>query len=311
MGDDRYYTPNSSGEKKKPISLIAQLMQKTVSMQHVDEAFLWLAKAMVEHTGIDVVQFWALQQDSRGQNHTRIRAAACKNAMVPGQVHTHADVASVIARYFLEQRGTTSVPGKNIFPDAQVSRLAQYNLHYWAGYYLKDKALLPPSREEMASTQVPAPLAIIISFFTPAPLIKEQERVINFIGEQALRIIVNSKLLALRPNSLPQHVLKQPGKNTPLTLSDIIPHRAQNVEELQADNPFASASIIADKNARQLYTAINGNRSIAELASATGFEQKSLFDALYYLLQQQKIQLSTVEGQIIDASRFISSFLKN
>lgn len=193
---DSFRPPDVSRGRGRPILLIAQLMKQVAGMQHVDEVFLWLAQAMIQHLDITVVQFLAIQRDSAGQLRTELRAAAGQDPSLAQIGYGDDQVAAAAERVFHEQRGTTSRPVESVFPPLQASLFAQQNLRCWAGYFLRSDAFLPPAKTERMPEKTSMPLNVVISLFTLYPLSAEQARAINFILEQALRIVINRRLLS-------------------------------------------------------------------------------------------------------------------
>jgi hypothetical protein len=120
-----------------------------------------------------------------------------------------------------------------------------------------------------------------------------------------MRIIMNRKFQTFQ-NSL-ETVQENPDKDTSIALADIIPARSQDLQRYQAANPFACASVIADKKARRLYSAVDGCRNVAELARITCLAQKELVQALRYLFQQQKIEFYTSGGEHVEHLPLIMS----
>lgn len=308
-GNKNTFTPPSvPGEGKQPIALIAQLMQSMAKMQHVDEVFFWLASAIAQNLNIPVVQFWANQQNSQGQSHGELRALACQNPSLPQQVYANIQIKASVERLFHERRNIASSPVESIFSSSQASLLSQYHLRYWTGYFLRNEALLPSAKIGSTPEKSFAPFTMIIAFFTPAPLSSEQIRATSFILEQMMRIIINRGFLT-PPSNVPREASRGiPGKG--ISLTSIIPHRTEDIEQLQADNPFAHASVISNKNARRLYAAIDGSKSMAQLIQSARLEQKDFLEALRYLFQQQKIQFYTAEGEHIRHPSTIDSLLQ-
>jgi hypothetical protein len=295
---------NPSGERVQPIALITQLMQNMATMHHVDEIFLWLANTMTQRLDIPIVQFWAAQQDNTGRSHSQIRAAACQNPTLPRQVYINNHVAKVIEHLFYERRNNVSLPIEGIFSPSQTSLFSQYNLRYWASFLLQNDALLPPAQTEQAPNNIPTPLLMVVTLFTQSPLSADQARATRFTLDQMLRIVASRGFLASPSSALMASEKIVSDKSSSAALSKIIPQRTQSVEISQASNPFAQASIIADKNARRLYSAIGGNKTVSDLAQITRLSQQELIDALSYLFQQQKIQFYTKEGESITTFPF-------
>lgn len=290
--------PHSPGERKQPISLVAQLMQIMPTIRHVDEIFLWLSRAITQHLDIAVVQFWTTQLDAMGQPHASLRAAASQLPSLPQQIHLNQQVASLVQRLLIEQRSSPSRPVESIFPTSQAALLDQFRLRYFASYAANNPMLLPPPKT--IPQAAPSPFNLIVAFFTSQQLSPEQERAIRFLLEQSLRILGSRSFLA-DPTSTHED------KRVSFSLPDIIPQRAQDLELLQADNPFTSATIISDKNARRLYSAIDGQKTLSELGQQLSLEQRAICYALRHLLETQKVQCYTISGELIPSSLIISS----
>jgi hypothetical protein len=140
---------------------------------------------------------------------------------------------------------------------------------------------------------------MVVTLFTQSPLSNDQARATRFTLDQMLRII-NSRGFLSNPSAEAIAAEKLAVERSSSTaLAKIIPQRTQNIEQHQASNPFAHATVIADKNARRLYAAIDGNKNISELTQITHFDQKELIDALSSLFKEQKIHFYTPEGEAI------------
>jgi hypothetical protein len=302
---NRSFPPSQNmGEKKQPISLIVQLMQEIVNMQHVDDVFRWLATAMVYHFDIPTVQLWAAQRNTYGQSHIEPRATASQNLSLLQHLSPNQQILFVIHRLLQEQRAVISLPIEQIFSTEQAPLLFQNGWRYWSCYFMHYNALLPP-RIGTEAQNVPTPLLMAVSFFLRAPFSEKQERAIGYLFEQTLRLLHNRNFLTSAVN---QPAPTSPTPSAPLIpFADIIPHRAQDVEISQANNPFASATILTDKNARRLYSAIDGQKTLSELAQNLSFNEQEIRQALHYLFQQGKISLYTRDEQTVDPSFFGNS----
>jgi hypothetical protein len=306
MQDYNHSFPPSQnmGGKKQPISLIAQLMQEIVNMHHVDDTFRWLANAMIYHLDIPTVQLWATQRNAYGQSRIEPRTTASQNLSLLQHLSLDQQILSVIYRLLQEQRAVISLPVEQIFSTEQTPLLIQYGWRYWSCYFLYYDALLPP-RAGTEAYNVPTPLLMAASFFLRAPFSEKQERAIGYLFEQTLRLLHNRHFLNSainRPTPVPPTT-----PAPPISFADIIPQRTQDIEISQANNPFASATILTDKNARRLYSAIDGQKTLSELARSLAFNEQEIRQALRYLFQQGKISLYTRDEQRVDPSFFGNS----
>ncbi len=83
-------------------------------------------------------------------------------------------------------------------------------------------------------------------------------------------------------------------------LSELIPRRIPNTETMRSRSPFAPSPITGDERARRLYVAIDGRKTVAELAAMTGLEKKDIFQGLHVLLQEHYIELYDAAGQFVE-----------
>ncbi|GCE21890.1 hypothetical protein [Dictyobacter kobayashii] len=312
MEDSKFSPPSTSTaeERRQPIVLISQLLNQTANLQHVDEVFLWLSRSMVQYLNISVVQFWASQLDTQGKSHLILRAAANQLLSPTHPFYTNRQIEIAIERFLQKKEHALSLPIEQIFPSTLVQLLAQYNTHFFSGYFLQHTTFLPAPQKTASIVYVPTPLTMVVSFFTAEPLTKDQERAIHFILGQSIRILVNQQfLLEARPSTGNTDAMRVLNKNQALSLTHIIPQRTHNMEHVQADNPFSTASTIKDKKARRFYSSIDGSRSVAELARMQELTSKEVRFVLSFLLQDRRIQLYTPTGELIDPAPFMPTLL--
>lgn len=302
--NDFYLPPNASGEGKQPVILITQLMQQAKNMHHIDDLFYWLSTMMMQRLNFSIVQFWALQPYVSGLSMLEVRGIPNPSSAVPQQIYTNMQVASVIERLLIEGRGQMPLPVTNIFQPDQAQLLTQFNLNYWAGYFLKDDLLLPPAKSEPIQGKLAAPLKMLVSLYTEQSPSMQLLRATNFILEQAFRIATSRGFLVETAPTPPRPPLEKPSTTTPPTLAELIPFRTQNIEDLQMYNPFANAIIIPEKRARTLYAAIDGQKNISELALVTRLGQQEMVEALRYLTHHQRIEMHTRDRKPVDSTLF-------
>jgi hypothetical protein len=293
-----FVPPSNFGERKHPVVLIAQLMQSIAQMRHLDEVFIWLSNALVRSLDLPVVQLWKTELDNTGQFQAELRALTTQNSSLPQEMYLNNQVLGMVERLFHKRQSIMSLPIQGFFPPLQASLCTVYDLHYWAGYFLDSDTLSAPAGTVAVSRPKSSPLTVIASFFTAVPLSTDQMRAINYVLKQAMRIIMTRKFQTFQ-NSL-DIAQENVDKETSIALADIIPTRSQDLQQYQAANPFAYASIIADKKARRLYSAVDGRKCVAELAQITRLAQEELAEALRYLFQQQKIEFYTSGGEQVE-----------
>jgi DNA-binding response OmpR family regulator len=84
------------------------------------------------------------------------------------------------------------------------------------------------------------------------------------------------------------------------TLLELIPRRAVSQDAMQTSNPFALASIRRNEQARRLYTAIDGRKTVRELTSVTGLKMEEVISTLRMLLKERSIRMYTSAGQFLE-----------
>jgi DNA-binding response OmpR family regulator len=120
-----------------------------------------------------------------------------------------------------------------------------------------------------------------------------------FTEETLLRAVWEGVPAAVRQAVPPPLPCTPPGP----ALGELIPRRIPNTETMRSRSPFAPSPITGDERARQLYMAIDGRRTVAELAAMTGryaLETKDISLALRMLLQEHYIELYDAAGQFVE-----------
>jgi hypothetical protein len=279
----------------------------SVNMRHIDEMFLWLSHMIGQRLNVDVLQFWSYQAHSTGQYSAELRATANQNTLFPLHVVNNAQVAEIVRDLLAERSGVNPQPAANIFSSRQADLLSRYNLHYWASCFLGSGELLPPLMStDPTQGAIPTPLSMVVSLFSQQLPHQNLLPTIKRILEQALSIAKNRGLVSAVSNPISGSLATNRTQPKQFTFNDLIPHSAQDVDAMQADNPFADSVVISDKKARQLYFAIDGKKSVAELANSTSMDQPELSSALQFLLKQKHIRLYEPSGKVIDGSQFLS-----
>lgn len=88
----------------------------------------------------------------------------------------------------------------------------------------------------------------------------------------------------------------------PLDWTLFVPSRKEEPDLLTSDNPFETASIITDRSARHVYDVIDSHKNIRDICLATSLSVKAVLEALWLLLNGDRIQLHQSDGTPIDAS---------
>jgi hypothetical protein len=69
---------------------------------------------------------------------------------------------------------------------------------------------------------------------------------------------------------------------------------------MRTRTPFALSPIMQEKQVRLLYAAIDGRRTLAELASMMGLETSTVADTLRTLLNKNCIQMYDSAGKLVE-----------
>ena len=89
-------------------------------------------------------------------------------------------------------------------------------------------------------------------------------------------------------------------------LQNLIPLRCENPDLMRLSNPLDGSVVIPDRQARRLYAAIDGRKTVDELCSITQLDMKEIHRALQILLVQHRIQLYTLDGKRVESSLFFN-----
>lgn len=288
------------------LSIITQLLQMSVNMCHIDEMFLWLSHSIGQRLNIDILQFWSYQAHTTEQYSAELRVTASQNPLFPLQVVNNTQVVEIVRDLLTQQSGVSPQSVESTFSLAQADLLTRYNLHYWACLFLSTNALLPPRMNNgLSDDAIPTPLTIVVSLFTQHKLDPNLLPTIKHILEHALSIATTRGLLSTKANSTLGNPANHQAQSQQFTLNHLIPHQKQNIQAMQVNNPLAKATPITNKQARQLYFAIDGKKSISELANSIQLKQQEFNSALHFLLKQKLIWLHESNGKAIDKSLLI------
>jgi CheY-like chemotaxis protein len=85
-------------------------------------------------------------------------------------------------------------------------------------------------------------------------------------------------------------------------LLELMPRRVSNQVAMRTSSPFARTPAIEDDRAYQLYAAIDGRKTLAELAAVTGLEAKTVTGAIRALLKENRIRMYDTAGQLVEST---------
>ena len=300
------YGSNFSQIRLSRQQLIVTALQKSITdMLHIDELFLWLSQAYVHHFGLPVVQIWVAHTGSTHQLATELRAIAYENESLPQHAILNSHVAVLADSILSQQSDNMLVRISTVFPSSRAAVLSRYGLQYCSGHFLSSRALLPPIRTDRSDEVLLTPLAAAILLFMSQPLLAEQRESVEYIFKQAIQLAQNRGLLlpaSEAPGQLSGNQHSRPKQPSMLAPFQLIPQRSEDADLMRSSNPLSASVIIADKQARRLYTAIDGSKNVQDLCTITHLDEKEAVLALQRLLDQHRIQLYDPTGQVVDSS---------
>ena len=305
----------AEGLSRQQTNVITQLFRVMPSMRHIDEVFQWLAYVITQQFNIPLVQFWTSATTRTGQRSVQLRTMVHQDPSLPEQVVVNDQTMLIAQRIISEQRTIQSQPIVNVFAQYQTLLLRRHGLNYCASTFLSTNVFLPPRSNTPSQEIMPTLLAMTaILYLRQSPHIDLIPTIGNIL-EQAVSLGGNRGLLLPTTNAPPSFAPPTPlpfAPQTPLPqasppLTELIPRRKQDANLLLTSNPFASAAVISDKQARRLHNAIDGRTNIAGLCNTTGMNIKDVYAALQTLLTQGRIEIYEPGGRPVDASVFLNS----
>lgn len=272
-------------------------------MRHLDELLLWLAHTIVQHFGVQVMQFWTNRVAAPGQPVLELHTTVCQDLLLPQQMVTN-HLVGMVAESILEGQYSYSCRlVEEVFPVHQVTLLKRYGLNYCCGYYYSNRAVLSPTN----TGRIPF-IMVTLLFLQQEP----SQRFLVTLGqilEQSLLIAKNRELLRPAIESGPMHVVlteSSPQRSLP-PLSELIPKRIDSANLMKSRNPLAGSVDISDKLARRLYIAIDGQKNVGALSVMTRLTALEVSAALRTLLTLQRIQVYEPSGLLVESSLLLSN----
>jgi hypothetical protein len=291
---------------RRQLVLMTHLLKAVAAMSHIDELFMWQGRVLIQYFDVQTVQFWGLQAGITGNLSSLLRAIIWYDTSIPQHVFANNQVEITAERVLSGQPGYMLQRASNLFSFHQAELLARYGIHYCLYNFLRSSSLLPPaqyaSHQEMAT-----PLAVVALLFLKQPLPRDELSTILVFLERSIAVAERYGLLlpaGTTSGRLPALSVKDHQQWVQLHFSKFIPHRLENANALRTSNPFAATDIISDKQARRLFTAIDGRKNIEEICASTGMNLKEAFVALQFLLNQHRVELKEPDGQPVDGSLF-------
>lgn len=294
---------NSSQAARRPLVITAQLYIAATNMHHIDELFQWLASIIIQNFDVQAVQFWALQARRTGQLTVQLRGMVHLENLFPPQVIANNQVSAVASQIIQEQRSHSFQMVDNLFSQYQASLLARYGLMFCAYYFLGSDTLLPPAYDASPGLEIPTPLTVAVLLFLRQPAPPNALSAIKLVLEQSISIATSRGLLlpaGTNSGKLPALTTNSLGWQPQLSLGDLIPQRFEDANVLKSSNPLTGSIVIADKQARRLFTVIDGHKNVAEICEFINMDLKEAYKALQILVAQHRVQLYEPGGKLVD-----------
>jgi chemotaxis family two-component system response regulator PixH len=83
-------------------------------------------------------------------------------------------------------------------------------------------------------------------------------------------------------------------------LLELVPRRTISQDAMQTSNPFAQAPARRNEQTQRLYAAIDGKKTVRDLASVTGLQVEEIIAILRTLLKEHSIQIYTSRGKAME-----------
>lgn len=90
-------------------------------------------------------------------------------------------------------------------------------------------------------------------------------------------------------------------------LLNFVPHRLPDHNIMLLSNPFVDPGSLKNGQIRRLYIAINGKKTVSELAKASGADPEEAARHLSILLKEGRIQIEDTDGQVVNETSFFSA----
>ena len=92
-----------------------------------------------------------------------------------------------------------------------------------------------------------------------------------------------------------------------LSLFDLVPRHVQDSNDGKMNKSFISPADLPNRQVRQVYTAIDGQKTVAELASFTQLSIEEVRASLRILLLRHRVRLYEPGGLQVESMRYINS----
>jgi hypothetical protein len=91
-----------------------------------------------------------------------------------------------------------------------------------------------------------------------------------------------------------------------LALTDLVPRHVQDTDGAKTGNLVMGPAELPNKQIRQVYAAIDGQRSVAELVTFTQLSMEEIRASLRILLMRHRVRLYEPGGLQADSARYLN-----
>ncbi len=321
------------------VSITAQLNKTIATMHHIFEVFQWLSHVIVRTYDIQVTQWWEFEPALTNQYTLRLRGMICQDTSIPQHIFANDRVASMVEQLSYSPSGFLQASVDRLCIPYQATLFARYGLHYCSWRSLSSPAFLLPRTASEQGQAIPFNIMLVLLAREAVP--EDVFAPINHILDQAISIATTYNLLtAVTPSvspmqtpqstSAPSAVLQTPQpttgplvqqtppdatqfarpalatpQSTRLDLLQLIPRPLEQTLGANVGGLLVSKPVIADKQARRVYEAIDGKRTLEEIRVKLYMDLHNIFHAVQFLLMQRRIQLYEPNGQLVESSQFL------
>ncbi len=287
--------------------MLAQLFKVAPTMQQIDELFQWLAVTSVQRFNVQLMQFWTSQLDAAMT--LQLRTLASQDAALPAQITVNNDVALVAQRMAGERRIYNPQLVENLFSTYRATLMKRYGLNYCTGSSIN--AHVQISLPGHTHAGITSPFAMTILLLThKQPHVHLMPSISSLVdqaiivgGNRGMLLATGQRLVsgAAAQQNVASRTAGTPARHDPSPYTQLVPRRKQDTDTMLLSSPFSGTTIIADKRARRLYTAIDERANIAALCKNTGIGLKEVYVAINILLQHNRIELYEPNGKRFNA----------
>jgi hypothetical protein len=292
------------GAKNHHLTILAQLLQAIERMEHIDDVFLWLANQMVPQLGIDSLQIWTTQVTQSQQILQSLRATSLYDKTIPQHVVINSSIEEAAYAIASKQQNIPARTLDDIFSFHHANLLKRYGLYYYAGCFHSSNTTTPLPKNQKMIVPAKVPTTIVTLVFLKQPGSPDLVPTINLLLEQTLLIAESHGLLSITSVNETSPLVSTPQSSLPALY---VPRRTRSNTSMRSSSPFSNTVSISNKVALTFYGAIDGNRTIVEIAAAKKMSAREITAAVQILLQEKHIQLYTREGHPVDSEVLLRS----